>query len=325
MFSKIFRLFKPVGSHKRIVKLMELKQSIGIVIILLFVLFEVGMLGYLGNKFLFEDSTRAKFTKNIAIININETITSKYVERIIDKVEEIKNNKDNFVELLVVMNSGGGSPTASEELREYFDDIQKEGFKITMYIESIAASGAYYIATTAKKKKNDTLSGIIANKNAIVGSIGVILPFYVVEEAAKKLGVKENTITMGKYKQPLSPFKTPSTQDEKYMIDRLMKPVYNNFLKMVAKGRDMSVEKIEKYADGQIFVASEVEGVLVDRVSYLYKIKKELKKRVQDEYKEDDVGFVKISTAKKRKSLLDTKINIELDASNLVNSKIDMR
>ncbi len=47
------------------------------------------------------------------------------------------------------MNSGGGSPTASEELSQYLKDFQRDK-NITIYIESIAASGGYYIASAVK-------------------------------------------------------------------------------------------------------------------------------------------------------------------------------
>lgn len=68
-----------------------------------------------------------------------------------------------------------------------------------MYIESVAASGGYYIASAIKPLK--------ANKNAIVGSIGVIIQHYSLEELSKKIGIEEDNVAYGEYKQPISLFK----------------------------------------------------------------------------------------------------------------------
>ncbi len=325
--SKFFKVFKPIGSHKQVVKLIEIKHTLSIVIVVLFILFEIGAFAFLGNKLLnLNVNLEDKFNKNIAILNIDEQITSQYIQRLIQRVEEVRENKENFPELLVVMNCPGGSATASEEMRRYLDDLQKEGVKVTMYVESMAASGGYYIASSAKYSDKEPLSGIIANQNALVGSIGVIIAYPLVEELSKKLGVKEKVITIGKYKHPISMFKESTTEEEKYIKEQFMMPIYRNFLSMVAQGRNMSVEEMQKYADGKVFVASEVKGPLVDRVSYLHAIKKEIKQRVQKQYKESDVGFVTINTAKKRASLLDTKLELSLDlAKNLSQGELSFK
>ncbi len=217
-----------------------------------------------------EDSAKAK----IAVLHIDEHITTGYIERLTKALEKIKKEKE-YKALLVDVSSPGGSPTASQEFSEYLKDFNKT-MPVTMYVNSIAASGAYYIASAIKP--------IYANKNAIVGSIGVIMPIYNVSELAQKVGVKENTITAGKFKQPISLFKDLTKENKEYIENSMLKPTYENFVEDVAKNRGLKKEELEKYAEGKIYIASmpEIKGILVDEVTNLYKVKEKLKKEYKD-------------------------------------------
>jgi protease-4 len=116
----------------------------------------------------------------IAVVDFNEPVTQKFVNKIMKSMDKVKEDKE-YNEILFIMNSPGGSPTASEELSEYLKDYAKEK-NITMYVQSVAASGGYYIASAIKP--------LIANKNAIVGSIGVILPHYNIGKLADTIGIE---------------------------------------------------------------------------------------------------------------------------------------
>jgi len=219
-------------------------------------------------------------SKKIALLHIDHPITTKYVEHLIKSVEDIKKEKP-YKALLVDISSPGGSPTASQEFAAYLKDLNKT-MPVTMYVNDMAASGAYYIASAIKP--------IYANKNAIVGSIGVIMPHYNVSELAQKLGVKEDTITAGKFKQPFSLLKEMTKENKQYIENALLKPTYRNFVEDVAANRGIPKEKIKKFAEGKIYIASmpEIQGILVDKITNLYKLKARLKKQY------DDARFVTI-------------------------------
>ncbi len=216
----------------------------------------------------------------VAVIHVNQEITSSFIERLIKSIEDIKEDK-SYKALLVDVSSPGGSPTASQEFAEYLKDLNKT-MPVTMYIDSIAASGAYYIASAIKP--------INANKNAIVGSIGVIMPHYNAGKLAQKLGIKEDTITAGKFKQPFSLLKEMSKENKTYIENSLLKPAYKNFVEDVANNRNLPVKKIEEFAQGRIYIANmpKVQGILVDKITNLFKLKKEMKKSL------GDVDFVTI-------------------------------
>ena len=212
--------------------------------------------------------------EKIALLHIDKPITGSYIEHLIQSVDEIKKDK-HYKAMLVTLSSPGGSPTASQEFAEYLKDLNNT-LPVTMYVDDMAASGAYYIASAIKP--------IYANKNAIVGSIGVIMPHYNASALAQKLGVKEDTITAGKFKQPFSLLKEMTEENKRYIENALLKPAYKNFLTDVAANRGIAPEKMAEFAEGKVYVASmpEIKGILVDETTNLFKLKEEMKKSYKD-------------------------------------------
>jgi len=247
---------------------------------------------------LFDEESTA--SNKVAVIQYNREVTEAYTSTVMEKMDKVLEDK-SFKSVLFIMGSPGGSPTASEELSEYLKAFQQEK-NITMYVDSIAASGGYYIASAVKP--------LIANKNAIVGSIGVIMPHYNFGELAKKVGVEEDFMAAGKFKKPISMFAKIDDENRKYMTEHLLKPTYNNFVTSVANNRGVSREKILAVAEGQIFVANvpEIQGILVDEISSLYKVKKKIRERYKG-----DVDFVKVNLDKKESFFPAVKVDLGLD------------
>lgn len=212
--------------------------------------------------------------KRVAVISFDEMITEEYTAKVMEKMDAILKDK-NYKEVLFIMSSPGGSPTASEELSEYLKAFQKEK-PVTMYVSSIAASGGYYIASAIKP--------LIANKNAIVGSIGVIMPHYNIGELADKIGIEEDNVAAGEFKQPLSFFKKVDSKQKEYLDAHLLLPTYENFIASVAANRGLSKEQLLPFTEGKIYVANapEIQGALVDKISSLYEVKKEIKGRLDE-------------------------------------------
>jgi len=229
--------------------------------------------------------------QKIAVIDFNEPVTQTFVNKVMKHMDKVKEDKD-YKEVLFIMNSPGGSPTASEELSEYLKDYTKEK-NVTMYIQSVAASGGYYIASAIKP--------LIANKNAMVGSIGVILPHYSIEKLAQKVGVEEDDLSSGEYKKPISLFKKIGDKERAYLKEQLLTPTYNNFIDSVAVNRGIKREKLLPYTEGKIYVANspEIKGILVDEVLVIHKLKERFKKKLGkkiafvDVIPKEELGFLK--------------------------------
>jgi protease-4 len=239
----------------------------------------------------------------IMVVNFNKEITIPYVHKVMNKMEKSLNNK-HVKGFLFIMNSPGGSPSASDELSEYLKYVNKKK-PITMYVESMAASGGYYIASAIRP--------LIANKNAIVGSIGVIMPHYNLQGLAKKVGVEEDYLAAGKFKKPVSFFKPLDKENKEYLLKNMIIPTYNNFMQSVADNRGLKKEEIEKFADGTIYIANEpkIKGILVDKISNLYIIKNDLKKKFGE-------GIVfKDMNLEKKEGLFPLKSEVKIDIENL--------
>jgi len=238
---------------------------IGIILIaeIVFIGLYFGRSGLLGSS--------VKGGEKVAVLHYDKEVTEAYTTKVMERLDRLKKDPA-YKGILFVMASPGGSPAASEELSEYLKSYQKEK-PVSMYISSIAASGGYYIASAIKP--------LIANKNAIVGSIGVIMPHYNLGELAKKVGITEDYLAAGKYKKPVSLFRKINEENRGYMVSHLLKPTYENFLNAVASNRGIEKTKLLPFAEGKIYIANapEIQGILVDEISSLYQLKNKLRKR----------------------------------------------
>jgi len=257
---------------------------------ILAIVFEVGILAFVAKQYgLLGEGV--PLGQKVAVIDFNQPVTQEFVNNVMKKMDEVKEDKD-YKEVLFIMNSPGGSPTASEELSEYLKDYDKEK-NVTMYIQGVAASGGYYIASSIKP--------LIANKNAMVGSIGVILPHYSIEKLAQKVGVEEDDLSSGEYKKPISLFKKVGEKERDYLKAQLLTPTYNNFIDSVAQNRGMSRDKLLPFTEGKIYVANApvIQGVLVDEILVYHKVKARMKKRLGkkisfvDVMPKEEFGFLK--------------------------------
>ena len=229
--------------------------------------------------------------EKVALVDFNEPVTQKFVNKVIKHMDKVKEDKA-YKEVLFIMNSPGGSPTASEELSEYLKDYTKEK-NVTMYIQSIAASGGYYIASAIKP--------LIANKNAMVGSIGVIMPHYSIGKLAEKVGVEEDDLSSGEYKKPISFFKKVGDKERAYLKEQLLTPTYNNFIDSVASNRHIDRAKLLPFTEGRIYVANapEIKNILVDEVLVLHRLKERMKKHLGKKISfvnilpKEELGFLK--------------------------------
>lgn len=309
-WEKIKRFFRITGTEKGEIELREFRQIILVLITVVFFAAEIFFLyRFAQNSGWLDKEMTGDFDRNIAVLTIDQEITDAYANEILGKLDEIRAQKNLFPHLLVIMATPGGSPSGSSEIAHALEELQND-INVTMYVQSIAASGGYYIAAASKRKPSDELSGIIAQENAIVGSIGVIMPKYVLKDLAKKVGISEDDITVGKYKKPYSLFEYSTPDEKSYLRQNLLNPAYRNFVRFVAKGRGMDESQMDAYADGKIFIASEVVGPMVDRISYLNRIKREIQERVQKQDPDKSVGFVPVTFAQSKSSFLGLELNV---------------
>lgn len=169
--------------------------------------------------------------------------------------------KDKDVKGIVLrVNSPGGSALVSDIIHEKIKNGKKEK-PVYISMGSVAASGGYYISSAGDR--------IFVNKNTVTGSIGVVSIIPNFEEIAKKIGVDMNILQKGEKQNIYSLFQP--VDDTR--INTLLKSnerVYNEFKGHVAEGRRMSLEKVEKVAQGRVWTGKDaVSNGLADEIASL--------------------------------------------------------
>jgi len=116
-------------------------------------------------------------------------------------------------QVLVVLKSGGGTVTGYGSAAGQLLRIKQGGIQLTICVEEVAASGGYMMCCVADK--------IIASPFAALGSIGVVQEMPNAYERLKREGIEFQTVTAGKYKRTLTPFKKVEEEDLEKDKERL--------------------------------------------------------------------------------------------------------
>ncbi|MBR4411848.1 MAG: signal peptide peptidase SppA [Firmicutes bacterium] len=192
---------------------------------------------------------------------IDEYGTGTYNHQyLLNAIDAMINDEENRGMILHV-NTPGGSVFASDELyfaiREYQETT---GRPVYSAMQSQATSGGYYISAPCDK--------ILANRNCWTGSIGVTMGSLMdISELLENLGIRVDTITAGSNKAMGSGME-PMTHEQRAIFQSLVDEAYEQFVELVAEGRDMSVAEVTKLADGRIYTAKQaLENGLIDGIA----------------------------------------------------------
>lgn len=171
---------------------------------------------------------------------------------------------ENIKALIIQVNSPGGTVGASQELNAAVKRVQATGKPVITSIADMSASGGYYATVSSDR--------IFANPGSLVGSIGVIIQGMDFSSVLSKIGIKSQSITSGKNKDILSPYKEMSTEQRKLLQD-LVDNTYHQFLMEVVNGRKKSEAVIRPLADGSIFSGDQaVKNGLIDELGNFYDV-----------------------------------------------------
>ncbi len=154
---------------------------------------------------------------------------------------------DHVKGVLLRIDSPGGGAAASQEIYSALLALGKKK-PIVASMGSAAASGGLMVAMAAQY--------IVANPSTITGSIGVRMDIPQIYKLMESIGVGQESLTTGKFKDAGSMMRALSPEDRAY-FQGVMDDLYGQFVAMVAEGRKKPVEDIQKIADGRIFTGRE--------------------------------------------------------------------
>ena len=171
--------------------------------------------------------------------------------------------EDRAVKAVVLrINSPGGGVTASDTLYHELMRFKADtGATVVAHITEVGASGAYYAAMAA--------DAITAQPTSVNGSIGVILFRVDATGLMEKVGIRATEIASGERKGMGSPFR-PLSDDERRIFQGFIDHLYERFAGLVARSRNLSLDRVRVLADGRIYTSAEAkEAGLIDGIGYL--------------------------------------------------------
>ena len=183
-------------------------------------------------------------------------------EKVIKDLRQLR--EDETIKAVVLrVNSPGGSAYGSEQIwREVV--LLKEKKPVIVSMGDYAASGGYYISCAA--------DCIVADPTTLTGSIGIFGMFPMVEDlVTDKLGLHFETVKTNRYAD-MGDMTRPFNDAERAALQKYINNGYKLFVQRCADGRGMSVEAIEKVAEGRVWTGATAKELgLVDELGGLDK------------------------------------------------------
>ena len=232
--------------------------------------------------------------EKVAVVTVDDTISSSLSYEIICSLRQIRQEK-NVKYMVLRVDSPDGSVTSSEAILEeiklfdkvmYFSksvclcgrysaanltlshliskcNIISSHFQqpVICSMSNAAASGGFYIAMNSEK--------IFALPTTLTGSIGVFGVKFDTSKWAKSYGIGADYYPRGSHAAAMHPL-TPLTPGMKDNIARMVLDYYDYFKSIVATGRSLLVEEVEKVAQGRVWTGEQAKEVgLVDALGGL--------------------------------------------------------
>jgi len=214
---------------------------------------------------------------SIGIIKLHGNISFAPVEKIARKAAEFAEN-EKIKGVLLVINSGGGSAGASDALFREIKELAAVKPVVALVPEH-CASGAYHAATAAH--------WIVASAWAAVGSIGVVstIEKHKNVRRASQGGYSGDAdielIHAGKDKVVRSTHSAPLNPEQRAKIQAEADALYKLFYTSVAKQRNLSLNNLHTWAEGQVLLGEEARDKrLIDQVGGLTDARRKLEELV---------------------------------------------
>ena len=160
---------------------------------------------------------------------------------------------DNIKAVVIRINSGGGDAYASEQLWRAVSQLNKKK-PVVVSMGGMAASGAYYMSMGARY--------VMAQPTTLTGSIGI---FSALPDLSglitQKLGVKFDEVKTNRnsgYQGAL--MARPLNAEELGYLQAYVNRGYTLFRKRVADGRKMSIDEVEKIAQGRVWLGTDAKS-----------------------------------------------------------------
>ena len=168
----------------------------------------------------------------------------------------------------LAINSPGGSPVQSSLIAARIRRLADEkSIPVHAFVEDVAASGGYWLATAADR--------IYVDASSIVGSIGVISASFGFHELLSRQGVERRVYTAGEDKSLLDPFR-PERAEDVERLKHLQATIHQSFIDQVRARRGDRLNGDSLFT-GDIWVGqSGVDVGLADELGHLVPVMRQM-------------------------------------------------
>ncbi|MGH9601873.1 MAG: signal peptide peptidase SppA, partial [Terriglobales bacterium] len=178
-----------------------------------------------------QDSGFGGFGDKIAIVDVEGVIIEP--RTVSDHLKKYGDD-DSVKAIILHINTPGGGVAASQEIHDAVKRVrEKKKKRIVAAIETVGASGGYYIASATDK--------IYADPGSVVGSIGVIAQYFNYGELVRWMKLKDITLKTGEFMDTGNPTRDLTPAEREY-LQKLMNDMHMQFVRAVAEGRKLKEE-----------------------------------------------------------------------------------
>jgi protease-4 len=178
---------------------------------------------------------------------------------VVQQVRALMANK-SVAAVILHIDSGGGAAITAEAMTAALDELAQSR-PIVVYMNNVAASGGYWVATPAR--------WIVAQPGTITGSIGVLLGKPITGGLFEKLRVNRVEFARGANANLFSDV-IPFTDDQRARMMLSIEHLYERFVQRVARSRHMSAEAVDAISGGRVWTGTQAKANgLVDELGDL--------------------------------------------------------
>ena len=160
--------------------------------------------------------------------------------------------EDEDIKAIVLrVDSPGGSVFASEQIYREVRAAQAAGKPVVVSMGDLAASGGYYIASSADE--------IWAHPATITGSIGIFGAIPTFQNTLNKIGVTVDGVGTTKLSGQLR-LDRPLGEDAKVLLQSFIERGYEEFLAHVAEGRKKTRDEVHTIAQGRVWIGTDAKN-----------------------------------------------------------------
>ena len=191
---------------------------------------------------------------SVGVVEVTDIILPAASRHVVEDLEAFGDDP-SIKAIILRIDSPGGVAAAAQEI---YDAVERQVAKKTVIASmgSIAASGGYYIALPCNM--------IVANPATITGSIGVIMEWPVLEGLLGKLGIEYETVKSREHKD-IGSMHRRMTEREHQLMESMVMDVYDQFVQVTSRQRDLPLDSVLKYADGRVVSGRQAKAIgLVD-------------------------------------------------------------